>query len=185
MKDADFPGKGATSGFRFNGGPVAVIHEHGHRVPTRNVDHGIMVGMLADMAGVTMERRLALAAFTVNGSAGWQLALLSKGTSARTYPASRKYQTSQKGGENIPNRGPSGAKSSACRLLHQEIPWSGTTPLLRFRTPPVPITSGDQGSRPEIARLVRAVEEHGREYSQTSRRHDAVSRHVENLLNVA
>ena len=95
MKDADFPGKGATSGSRFNEGPVAVIHEHGRRVPTRDVDHGIVVGMLADTAGVTMEPRMALAAFPVNGSAGWQLALHSKRTSARTYPASRKHQTSQ------------------------------------------------------------------------------------------
>ncbi len=43
------------------------LHDHRRRVPTQDVDCSIMVGMGAEAARATVERRLA---FTVHGSAG-------------------------------------------------------------------------------------------------------------------
>jgi putative transposase len=46
------------------------LHDHGRRVPTQDVDGCIVVGMGAEAAGETVERRLAFAALPVHGSAG-------------------------------------------------------------------------------------------------------------------
>lgn len=46
------------------------LHDHKRRVPTQDVDCSIVVGMDAEAAGATVERRLAFTAFPVYGSAG-------------------------------------------------------------------------------------------------------------------
>lgn len=46
------------------------LHDHRRRVPTQDVDCSIVVGMDAEAAGATVERRLAFTAFPVYGSAG-------------------------------------------------------------------------------------------------------------------
>lgn len=46
------------------------LHDHRRRVPTQDVDRSIVVGMGAEAAGPTVERRLAFAALPVHGSAG-------------------------------------------------------------------------------------------------------------------
>lgn len=45
------------------------LHAHGRRVPTQNVDRGIVVGMGAEAAMATGKDRLAFAALAVNDSA--------------------------------------------------------------------------------------------------------------------
>ena len=49
---------------------MAILREYGRRVLVQDVDRSIVVGMQADTAGETVELRLALAAFPVNGFAG-------------------------------------------------------------------------------------------------------------------
>ncbi|APO71156.1 hypothetical protein IE4872_PD00626 (plasmid) [Rhizobium gallicum] len=56
--------------YRFNGEPLRFLHDHRRRVPTQDVDCSIVVGMGAQAALATAERRLAFAAFPVHGCAG-------------------------------------------------------------------------------------------------------------------
>ncbi len=46
------------------------LHDHRRRVPTQDVDRSIVVGMGAEAASATVERRLAFTTLPVHGSAG-------------------------------------------------------------------------------------------------------------------